>query len=163
MSTDLQLAVKKARALVECDDPVEALSVIHAALRLRPGKHVKIALWNARDGIKRGEFDRAVTYLDSILTTENVRRVENNFSLPVHAVAMRVIYYTIRGVAKVKKDGGTFKMPSDPGDVQHVLFMRHGEPTALAICAGVQKKLGEWRVTYEKVLWLTENQKHGKN
>lgn len=158
MQLALRNSVETALTLLQDGELEKALNSIDGALRFKPSKHLKISLWNARDEIKRNQVPGAITLLRAILHAAGPKvKGSGGYTLVNNTAVMSVLYYTLRGVMKVKEEGN-FRVPSDPGEIQHVIFLQHGNPIALALCTKIEPSMGDWVVTYGNVLWM-QNEK----
>lgn len=156
MQDTVKAAVQKAKAMAECNDPEEALSALEMALRLKPDTADKIELWKARDAIKANRIKQAFVILCDLLANEETRRTKKqSFARPPTFAIMPVIYYTLRGTVR-PKDGGTFRTTLHPGTVQHIIFMRQGNPVGIALCRDIvhEPKNATWQMTYGDISWL---------
>jgi len=157
MQEDVKSAILKASAMLDCHDLVKAVSAIETALHQMPDANTKIALWQVRDDIRSKRLVNASTTLCGLLATEEDRRTKNqSYAKPPAFAVLPVIYYTLRGVIKPKAEGGSFWTTIKPGQVQHVLFMRHGHPVGLALCRDIvhHPDTATWVVTYGDITWL---------
>lgn len=81
------------------------------------------------------------------------------YTFPQFAAVMRVLSCNPRGAAaKLKPEGGVFKIQYDPGDILHLMFFRAGQPYAVAVCKEVKKEVGEWCIYYTGVKWLIDQE-----
>ena len=157
MQDTLKTAITKAGAMAQCNDPEEALSAIEMALRLKPDTAIKIELWKARDAINNERIKDAFNILYGLTVSEDARRTKKqNYGRPPAFAILPVIYYTLRGAMKPKSEGGTFRTTLHPGTVQHILFMRQGNPVGVALCRDIvhEPNNATWRITYGDILWL---------
>lgn len=156
MQDTVKTAIAKVRAYLGCEDAEEALSAIQMVLRLKPDTATNIALCNAKDEIRRKDIRAAYNTVSGILAREESRRTQKqSYSRPPTFAVLPVIYYTLRGTAKLK-EGGSFSTTLNPGAVQHIIFMRQGSPVGIGVCRDVihDDHNALWVVVYGEILWL---------
>ncbi len=157
MQDTVKTAITKARSMMDFADPEEALSAIEMALHQKPDAKTRIVLWQARDNIKGKRHAAAYNALCGLLAAEEDRRMKKqSYSKPTAFAILPVIYYTLRGIMKAKAGGGSFRTTIKPGLIQHVLFVRHGNPVGIALCREIvhHPATATWVVTYGDISWL---------
>jgi hypothetical protein len=82
-------------------------------------------------------------------------RKPTNYAIPAMLAVLPIIYYRLRGKV-TPKDRDILRVVVNPGTVQHVLFLRGGQPAAVATCTSVipEPATGTWLVNYENLVWL---------
>lgn len=126
--------------MLECNDPVEALSAVEMTLDFSLDQKTRTALCRLLDEINRGNMPGATDAVNGLLG-EKVRQHDKglNYAMPKAAAVMPVLYFRFRGGARPKEgEDGSVKISFNPGAIQNILFIHRGEPYALALCSGIK-------------------------